>query len=231
MILKRSERYRTISTRQRYGDDLEETTLRFDPQTRVVTIGESKEHEEGARIGEGIIAFLEAKGEPVTEAEIDEEVEGKTGLRRKALRDLVKVGIILRSGRGGKNGAYRYATAQTQANSAGNKNPAHESPENTDRPPEASNVVPLFPDIYREQENKNPESSVSMQKHEPDSCSRDFGTSPDVRCEPTDAGNKNPDDTPARCRGCKEPFEPLTDGASKTLCRACQAELRRGLRR
>jgi hypothetical protein len=96
------------------------------------------------------------------EAEIDEEVEGETRLRRKALRDLVKTGIILRSGRGGKSDPYRYATAQTQANSA---------------------------------------------------------------------GNKNPNDTAPRCRGCKEPFEPLTDGASKTLCRACQAELRRGLRR
>jgi hypothetical protein len=31
------------------------------------------------------------------------------------------------------------------------------------------------------------------------------------------------------CTGCHAPFEPLTDGASKTLCRVCQAELRRGL--
>jgi hypothetical protein len=30
------------------------------------------------------------------------------------------------------------------------------------------------------------------------------------------------------CRGCQERFVPLTDGASKTLCRLCQAELRKG---
>jgi hypothetical protein len=30
------------------------------------------------------------------------------------------------------------------------------------------------------------------------------------------------------CAGCQQVFIPLTDGASKTLCRVCQAELRRG---
>jgi hypothetical protein len=32
------------------------------------------------------------------------------------------------------------------------------------------------------------------------------------------------------CSGCQAPFVPLADGASKTLCRVCQSELRRGLR-
>jgi LSD1 subclass zinc finger protein len=36
-------------------------------------------------------------------------------------------------------------------------------------------------------------------------------------------------DRPA-CVGCRQAFIPLTDGASKTLCRVCQAELRRGMR-
>jgi hypothetical protein len=32
------------------------------------------------------------------------------------------------------------------------------------------------------------------------------------------------------CRGCHQPFIPLTNGASKTLSRVCQAELQRGYR-
>jgi hypothetical protein len=32
------------------------------------------------------------------------------------------------------------------------------------------------------------------------------------------------------CAGCGDPFTALPDGASKTLCRVCQAELRRGIR-
>lgn len=34
----------------------------------------------------------------------------------------------------------------------------------------------------------------------------------------------------AKCLGCREPFAPLHDGTSKTLCRACQGEVRRGMK-
>jgi RecA-family ATPase len=39
MSMRRTESYRTICTVQRYGEDLEETTLRFDPDTRTTTLG------------------------------------------------------------------------------------------------------------------------------------------------------------------------------------------------
>ena len=50
LMMKRTERYRTVSSVQRYGEDLPETVLRFDSATRMVSLGESKEQEEEKRI-------------------------------------------------------------------------------------------------------------------------------------------------------------------------------------
>jgi AAA domain len=111
LMMKRSERYRTLSSIQRYGEDLPETVLRFDPQTRTLTLGESKEQEEEKRIAEAIIGFLKSKEEPVTEAEIDAEVEGRTTRKRKALRELVAAGKVERIGKGGKKDPFRYVLA------------------------------------------------------------------------------------------------------------------------
>jgi hypothetical protein len=189
--LRRSERYRTISSTQRYGSDLEETTLRFDPATRVTTLGETKEAEEGARIGEDILAYLQAKRDPMTEAEIDTDVEGKTRIRRKALRDLVAAGKILRSGRGGKSDPFRYAIADAPINQAGNNNLTDETRKDTGSPLETKIPVPLFPPIYKEQENKNPKSDVTPHQGERYSCSRDPRTSFNEAVLGDSAGNKN----------------------------------------
>jgi len=94
--MKRSERYRTISSVQRYGEDLSETVLRFDPITRTVNLGESKEQEEEKRIGEAIIEFLEAKQAPVEERDIQEEIEGRKAVKVHALRSLLESGKIYR---------------------------------------------------------------------------------------------------------------------------------------
>ncbi len=109
LIMKRHENYRTIQTVQRYGDDLEETTLHFDKDTRTVSIGQSKQDEDIGTIGESIIEFLKGQEEPVNEPAIMNEIEGRTGLKRKALRELVKVEKVLREGKGGKGDPYKYS--------------------------------------------------------------------------------------------------------------------------
>jgi AAA domain len=225
--MKRTERYRTISSVQRYGEDLEETTLQFDPVTRITTLGETKEREEEMRIGEGIIAYLRAKTDPVTEAEIDSDVEGKTRIRRKALRDLLAVGGIIRSGKGGKSDPFRYSIGGTHPNERGNKNPSEETQANSGSSAEPTNVVPLFPHISREQENTNPKADVSDQKQEPYSCSRGFDKGPDFQHDLISAGNKNLPDHITRCAGCREPFTPGQDGATMTVCSECATELKR----
>jgi putative DNA primase/helicase len=115
LFIKRSERYRTISSQQRYGEDLTETVLRFDQATRTISLGESKEHEEENRIAAAILTYLKNKTEAVIEAEISAEVEGRTAYKRNALRSLVTGGQVERTGKGGKSDPFRYALAVAKA--------------------------------------------------------------------------------------------------------------------
>lgn len=191
LILKRLERYRTLCSEQRYGDDLEETTLRFDTSTRVISLGETKEREDEAVIAQAIMDYLGIKGEPVTEAEIDAEVEGKTRLKRKGLRDLLKAGVIQRSGRGGKSDPFRYTIHGTPANSNGNTNPSGETHENAQDDPAESILVPLFPVYSREQENKKLNRGASGDEINADSCSQGFGDQAILGDPEHDPGNKH----------------------------------------
>jgi len=108
LILKRSEKYRTLSSIQRYGDDLEEITVTLDPITRDVSAGPPKADVEMAEVGGLIVEFL-ASRDPVTEAELDAAIEARTQVRRKARRELVGTGKVVRTGRGGKSDPFRYS--------------------------------------------------------------------------------------------------------------------------
>jgi predicted ATP-dependent serine protease len=90
LLMKRTERYRTISSQQRYGEDLPETVLHFDSRTRTVSLGASKEHEEEKRLADAIVEFLRAKQAPAEEWEIQAEVEGRKAVQVRALRWLVE---------------------------------------------------------------------------------------------------------------------------------------------
>jgi hypothetical protein len=200
LSMKRTERYRTISSVQRYGNDLEETTLRFDPATRITTLGETREREEELRIGEGILAFLETKKTPVTEAEIDEEVEGRRAIRKRALRQLVKEERVSRLGRGGKGDPYRYGMPGTSGQEG-------REPESNDRnPPSTGDAdhedvqVPWFPPIYREPEYQHSKAEVTPQEDEANSGSRDDGNDGDGPTATQDGGNQDrPTFKPDQC--------------------------------
>lgn len=213
--LKRSERYRTISSTQRYGLDLEETTLRFDPTTRIITLGETREAEEGARIGEEILAYLEAKGAPMTEADIDNGVEGKTRIRRKALRDLVAAGRIRRSGRGGKSAPFRYAVTDTSVELGGNTNTTYEPREETESHPTSGIPVPLFPPLHGEQGNRNPENDVTPQKDGTNSCSQDVDDGADSVVLVHDPGNNN------LTSSCEHGLRGLLREGTRFICGLC----------
>jgi hypothetical protein len=104
---------------------LEETTIHYDRETRTIEIGESKEQEDIATIEKAIMEFLSSHSEPVSEAVITEEVEGRTGLKRKALREQVREGKIKREGKGGKGDPYKYScfVVPNIYREQGNKNP------------------------------------------------------------------------------------------------------------
>src|SRR5262249_30400151 len=105
---------RTIEVIQRYGQPVPETVLEFDPETKFVRIGCPKAEHDETLVREAILECLKAqeedqeKGHPLTEAEINEEVEGRNAHKRKVLRTLVKDGQVERIGKGGKKDPFRY---------------------------------------------------------------------------------------------------------------------------
>jgi len=111
LILKRSDKYRTLSSIQRYGEDLEEIVLVFDPETRSVMAGPPRQEADELHLASGILAYLGARREPVEEAEIHESVEGRRAVKVKTLRRLVEEGRVVRSGQGRKGAPYHYALA------------------------------------------------------------------------------------------------------------------------
>jgi hypothetical protein len=108
ILLKRTERYRTICTIQRYGTDLEETVLEFDPGSRAASLGKGRHETDESRLAGEIQNVLRGRALPVTEAEVLADVEGKTGPKRKALRRLVRGNVVERTGEGKKGHPFVY---------------------------------------------------------------------------------------------------------------------------
>ena len=109
IIMKRCEHYRTIHTIQRYGEDMEETTLDFDKDSRTIEIGKVKEDADISTLKTSIQEFLSSQSEPKTETEITSEVEGRNTLKRTALRELVKEERVSRYCKGTRGDPYKYS--------------------------------------------------------------------------------------------------------------------------
>jgi hypothetical protein len=108
LILKRTDRYRTLQSCQRYGVDWPETVLEFDPITRALSLGKEKSEAEAGRIAEAILEYLRPSQEAHTREEIEAHVEGKTGPTRTAIRQLVEANRIVREGIGRRGDPFRY---------------------------------------------------------------------------------------------------------------------------
>jgi hypothetical protein len=109
LMMKRTDRYRTLSSIQRYGQDLDEITINLDPITRTVTAGPSRADAELAEAGQLILQYLASMDHPVTEAEIDGAIECRRQAWKRALRELAGSGNVERTGRGGKADPFRYS--------------------------------------------------------------------------------------------------------------------------
>jgi hypothetical protein len=111
LVMNTTDRGRTIKTVQRVGPSLEETILNFDPATRLLTLGGSRDEAEVQDLKDKILAFLKTHPSS-TEEEIDEAVEGKTTHKRKALRGLRDEEKITWRGSGRRGDPYRYSKAR-----------------------------------------------------------------------------------------------------------------------
>jgi hypothetical protein len=109
LLLRRTEKYRTLASEQRYGADLPEITLNLEPVTRTITVGPARAEADMVEAGAAILDFLRTADEPATEATIHEAVEGRKAVKERALRRLVSDRKVLRSGAGRRSDPYRYA--------------------------------------------------------------------------------------------------------------------------
>ena len=159
--MKRTASYRTMQTVQRIGTDLPETVLRFDPATRLLSLGGLREGFEVADVGEAILRALADKS--MTEPEIDDAIEGKTTVKRRALRELTGNGRVVRSGNGKRGEPYRYEKASSPVpapiKETGNKKPNGGMYE--ERNGEGKKVVPTIRNING---NKGTSNSSPIQR-------------------------------------------------------------------
>src|SRR5262249_32621559 len=114
LVMKRNDKYRTLSTIQRYGTDLEEIVLEYDQDTRTLSAGVARAEADEAEAAKAITEFLATQTEPVEESEIHDAIEARRAIKQKALRKLVADGKVERTGTGKKGDRYRYQNAGTQ---------------------------------------------------------------------------------------------------------------------
>jgi hypothetical protein len=136
ILINRTEQNRTIKSIQRYGEDIKESILDFDPKSRMITLGGAKDDNEEQNISQAILSYLKVQIHPKLEREIDEAIEGRKQIKVRALRNLLHEGKVVRSESGGKSNPFRYAVQHScsqvpveivvpdDPDTHGNKNPS-----------------------------------------------------------------------------------------------------------
>lgn len=127
VVLKRTEAHRTIQTVQRIGKAMPEMVLNFDSETRRLSIGGTRLEADQEKCESAIVEFLKAAGEPQTQAQVRDGVEGQTRAIRAALTALVKCETVKKTGDGtrGKPSVYENWFAGSQ-HTAGTREPESE---------------------------------------------------------------------------------------------------------
>ena len=113
ILLSRSARYRTISTVQRNGDDLDETLLVLDETSGALRLAGSRALADQAQIRDALYDALANATDPLTQPEWFDLVEGHKTKKLAALKSLLAVGNdgnqkVVREGAGTRNHPYRY---------------------------------------------------------------------------------------------------------------------------
>jgi len=103
---------RTISSRQRYGSDLEETVVLIDARGRAIAGGLACEHDL-RDAGERIIEYL-AEHPGAEQSELKDAIEGRWAVVRKALTSLRDTGQLFRAGSGKRGDPFKYSVSSSR---------------------------------------------------------------------------------------------------------------------
>jgi hypothetical protein len=102
---------RTFRTVQRIGECLGETVLEFEPERKRLRLGGTREDAEVMGLKSAVLAALD--GPEKLERDIDEAIEGRTSYKRRAIRELVGSGQVIRTGAGKRGDPFRYQNARS----------------------------------------------------------------------------------------------------------------------
>jgi putative DNA primase/helicase len=108
IIIKRSDRFRTLQSSQKYGVDWPETTLVLEETSRSLSLGVERAQADTSRIVEQILDYLRGSDESHTRVDIETHVEGKTAHKRAALKSLTGTGQVTFTGTGSKGDPFLY---------------------------------------------------------------------------------------------------------------------------
>jgi hypothetical protein len=107
--LRKRNEGRTVSTTQRYGEDLAETVVELDKTTGIITAQGDLQSFILKQAGDEIMTAIRT-GEVLTERQIKERIEGfSQGVISRALREMVERHDLQRDGEGKKGNPFTYS--------------------------------------------------------------------------------------------------------------------------
>jgi hypothetical protein len=109
MVLTRTERYRTFSTRQRVGTDIDEQVIELDETTGRVRLAGSREDADTRAVADALLAALANADGPLTQPEWFKAVEARKATKLKAFRLLEAGNQFVKDGPGTRNHPFRYS--------------------------------------------------------------------------------------------------------------------------
>jgi hypothetical protein len=107
-VMRRTEAYRTLQSVQRVGPDMAENVLKFDPETKRLSVSGTRFEADRVECEQAILSFLTEAGVPQTQERIRDGVEGQTRVTRAALTSLVTASRVVRTGDGKRGKPYLY---------------------------------------------------------------------------------------------------------------------------
>ena len=107
--LKRTDQHRLLSSVQRVGPDLPATIVALGDDEGRVELGPTKADADEAEIRASVLEALRVAGVPIDERTVMAEAEGRTQVKCRVLRALVREGKVLRTGQGTRGNPYLYS--------------------------------------------------------------------------------------------------------------------------
>jgi hypothetical protein len=162
LTLKRRNSARILSTRGRYGSDIEPTVLGFDPRSRSLSALGSVAGAEKAEKAREVLELLQKVGGPMCANDIRIELSSRKTHVVDALNSLMAADAIVRTGTGKKGDPFQYAVPGSHSPGDTNGNSISPTPPHKRKEKQTGLLAsPVFPSLGAEQHFEAGETAES----------------------------------------------------------------------